>query len=157
MPKRYRKMKGGFLDSVGDTLSSWGNSISEGTTTAWNKTKSASNDAYNYVTGTSSTSYTGGRRTRRHQRGGYMNNTNLPLNPAHFKHMKGGYAANSNIGLTAAPIQNIKTTQVEWLGGGHAQPPLLALGGNSFASQPNFTGGRTKRRRRSKSRKSRKH
>jgi hypothetical protein len=71
--------------------------------------------------------------------------------------MKGGYAANSNIGLTAAPVHNIKSTDVQWLGGGNAQPPFLALGGNSFASQPSFIGGRTKRRRRSKSRKSRKH
>lgn len=157
MPKRYRKMKGGFLDSVGNTLSSWGNSISQDASIAWNKTKNATTSAYNSMTGTPSTSYFGGRRTRRHMKGGYTNNTNLALNAAQFKNMKGGYSANSNIGLTAAPIQNIKTTQVEWLGGGHAQPPLLALGNSSFTSQPSFIGGRTKRRRRSKSRKSRKH
>lgn len=44
MPKKYhsrRRLKGGFLDSLGQTFSNWGNSISEGASTAWNKTKNA--------------------------------------------------------------------------------------------------------------------
>jgi hypothetical protein len=150
-------MKGGFLDSVGTTLSGWGTSISEGASSAWNKTKSATSSAYNSMTGNTPSSYSGGRKTRRHLRGGYMGNTNLALNAAPFKHMKGGYGANRNIGLTAAPVHNIKTTQVEWLGGGYSQPEWLALGGNNYVPQPNWIGGKTKRRRHSKSRKTRKH
>ena len=177
MPKRYRKMKGGFLDSIGATLSGWGTSISDGASSAWNKTKNATSSAYNSATGNTTSSYTGGRKTRRHLKGGYMGNTNLALNAASFKHMKGGYTNNSNIGLTAAPVtnmkggyslnknigvtaapvNNIKTTQVDWLGGGYAQPQWLALGGNSFVPQADWIGGKTKRRRHSKSRKSRKH
>ena len=83
MPRRHRKMRGGFLDS-----------FTQGLSDAWNKTKSAASGAYSSVSSPStsytptstsytptSTSYTpttpasygGRRRTRRHRkmRGGY--------------------------------------------------------------------------------------
>uniref|UniRef100_A0A6C0JGP4 Uncharacterized protein n=1 Tax=viral metagenome TaxID=1070528 RepID=A0A6C0JGP4_9ZZZZ len=47
MPKKHnsrRRLKGGWLDSLGQTFSSWGNSISQGASTAWEKTKNASSN-----------------------------------------------------------------------------------------------------------------
>ena len=151
MPKKFRKMKGGFLDSLG-------NDLSEGINNLWVGTKNATRNAYYYVTGEYNPNYyTGGRnKTRRHLRGGYKGNTNLSLNAAPVGNMKGGYGENRNIGATASPIHNIKTTQIEKLGGGYAQPEWLAKGGNKFVSQPRWIGGKTKRNRHSKSRKSKK-
>lgn len=144
MPKRHHKMKGGFLDSIGSTLSSWGNSISEGASNAWNKTKDATKNVYNSVSSPTTTTqtnapYTGGQRKTRKLRKSFI--------------LKGGYAKNNNIGLTAAPIHNIKTTQVEWLGKGYAQPEWLAYGGNRIIA-PSWIGGKSKRRRHYKSKKS---
>jgi hypothetical protein len=63
-----RTMKGGgFLES----LSNLGNSISQGATTLWEKTKN-----YTSSITSSSSNYTGGRRTRRRRmRGGFEDNT----------------------------------------------------------------------------------
>jgi len=44
MSKKYhrrRTLKGGFLDSLGQTFSNWGNSIAQGASSVWNKTKKA--------------------------------------------------------------------------------------------------------------------
>ncbi len=44
MTKKYHKrrnLKGGFLDSLGQTFSNLGTSISQGASTVWNKTKKA--------------------------------------------------------------------------------------------------------------------
>jgi hypothetical protein len=129
MPKRHRKMKGGFLDS----LSTWASDT-------WNKTKSASQSAYSSATGMPSLSSTytptttssyfpsttssyvpsttssyvpsttssynygmGGRKTKRHKkmRGGFKDNTPIT-----------GLAAN------ASPISDIKTAQPHNLVGG---------------------------------------
>ena len=109
MPKRYRKMKGGFFDSLSSTLSSWGSSISQSASNAYNKTKSAASSAYGSATGTTSytapattssytSSYTpsgayGGKRRSRKMRGG-------------------------NLAATASPISGIKTAQPHnWVGG----------------------------------------
>jgi hypothetical protein len=115
MPRRHRKMRGGFLDSLGTTLSGWGSSLSEGASSVWNKTKNATTSAYDSVTGSSSTtsympttsssstSYTmGGRkRTKRHMRGGFTDNTPTTGLAAH-----------------ASPISDIKTAQPHnWVGG----------------------------------------
>ena len=88
MPRKHRHrrrtMKGGFWDSLTQDLS-----------TAWEKTKKATSDAYSYVTGSTSRpypstpSYTplltstqptssgfmGGRTRRRRMRGGFRDNT----------------------------------------------------------------------------------
>ena len=110
MPRRHRKMKGGFLDSFGSTLSNLGSTLSQSASSAWQKTKSAvsstpsSSSSYSPSTTTSSTgSYMGGkRRTKR-------------------RHMRGGYEANSAItGLAAntSPISGIKSAQPHNLVGG---------------------------------------
>lgn len=55
MPKKHnshRRLKGGFLDSLGQTFSNWGSSISQGASSAWEKTKNASS---NMMTSTSPT------------------------------------------------------------------------------------------------------
>lgn len=75
-----RTMKGGgFLD----TLSNLGNSISQGATSLWEKTKN-----YTSSITTSSSNYTGGRKTRRRRmRGGFEDNTpttGLASNAAQF-------------------------------------------------------------------------
>ena len=109
MPRRHRKMKGGFLDSLSSTLSSWGSTISQSASNAYNKTKSAASSAYGSATGTTSytapattssytSSYTpsgayGGKRRSRKMRGG-------------------------NLAATASPISGIKTAQPHnWVGG----------------------------------------
>ena len=110
MPRRHRKMKGGFLDSLSSTLSSWGSTISQSASNAYNKTKSAASSAYSSATGSTptynaqapTTSYTssytpsgayGGKRRSRKMRGG-------------------------NLAANASPISGIKTAQPHnWVGG----------------------------------------
>lgn len=74
MPKKNsrRKMKGGFLDQ----LSSFSDSISQGASSLWAKTKNA---ASGLTSGSSSSNYTsaGGKTTRKRQRGGFHDNTQL--------------------------------------------------------------------------------
>jgi hypothetical protein len=139
MPRRHRKMKGGFWES-----------LTQGVSDAWNKTKKATTDAYSSATGsTDSTSYTapatpqpmttppapqpmttpppapttsgymGGRKKSRRMRGGYSDNIAL-----------------TGLAASAAPISDIKTAQ-----------PLTTVGGKR----------RTKRHRRHRHSKSRKH
>ena len=122
MPRRYRKMKGGFLESLSGTLSSWGSSISQSASDAYNKTKNAASSAYSSATTPTSTSYTptstsytptstasytpsgayGGKKGKsRKMRGGYSNNIALT-----------GLAAN------ASPISGIKSAEPHnWVGG----------------------------------------
>lgn len=127
MPRRHRKMKGGFLESLSGTLSSWGSSISQSASDAYNKTKNAASSAYSSATtpttstsytpttSTTSTSYTptsttsytpsgayGGKKGKsRKMRGGYTNNIALT-----------GLAAN------ASPISGIKSAEPHnWVGG----------------------------------------
>ncbi len=106
MPRRRRNMKGGFLDSLSSTLSSWGSSISQSASDAYNKAKSAtttytsgSTSSYtpssttSYMPSYTSSSTYGGRKRSRKMRGG-------------------------NIAATAAPISDIKTAQPHnWVGG----------------------------------------
>ena len=120
MPRRHRKMKGGFLDSLSSTLSSWGSTISQSASDAYNKTKNVASSAYSSATGStptytapSTTSYTapttsyapsgayGGKRRSRKMRGGVSSNIALT-----------GLAAN------ASPISGIKTAEPHnWVGG----------------------------------------
>jgi hypothetical protein len=67
MTKKYhrrRNLKGGFLDSLGQTFSNLGSSISQGTTSFWNKTKKATgmgnttSTTPSYTPTSSSSSYT---------------------------------------------------------------------------------------------------
>ena len=116
MPRRHRKMKGGFLESLGSTLSGWGSSISQSASNAYNKTKNATSSAYSSATTpTTSTSYTptstasytpsgayGGKKGKsRKMRGGYSNNIALT-----------GLAANASL------ISGIKSAESHnWVGG----------------------------------------
>jgi hypothetical protein len=111
-------MKGGFLDSLGSTLSSWGSSISQSASDTYNKAKNAASSAYNSTpsytsTSTTTSSYTptttttpsgayGGKKGKsRKMRGGYSNNIALT-----------GLAAN------ASPISGIKSAEPHnWVGG----------------------------------------
>ena len=119
MPRkhRHRTMKGGFWDS-----------LTQGVSDAWEKTKKASSDAYSSATGsatgsttgssssyvpppppppptTSSTGYLGGRmrgrKRSRKMRGGYSDNISL-----------------TGLAASAAPISDIKSAQ-----------PLTTVGG----------------------------
>jgi hypothetical protein len=103
MPRRHtRKMKGGFLDSLSTTLSSWGSTISQSASDAYNKAKNATTSAYNSATTTApttpsyppmTTSTYGGRKRSRKMRGG-------------------------NVASNASPISGIKTAQPHnWVGG----------------------------------------
>ena len=109
MPRKMRRMRGGFFDSLGTTLSGWGSSISQSATSAYNKTKNA-------VTGTTdSTSLTGtstytpplttGGRTRKHKRGGSYSASKSVT----------GLAANS------ATVSNVKTAQPHNVVGGKSR------------------------------------
>ena len=122
MPRRHRHrtMKGGFFES-----------LTQGATDLWEKTKKASNDAYSSATGsttgsttssssympppppptpaTSSTGYMGGRM--RGRMGGRKRS----------RKMRGGYGDNislTGLAASAAPISDIKSAQ-----------PLTTVGG----------------------------
>lgn len=140
MPKRHRRrtMKGGFLDDLSNTLSGWGSSLTEGASSAWQKTKEAtssltgstSSNTSSYMptsTFTSSTpqmttsTYGGKHRTRSRRR---------------RRNMRGGFEDNTPITGLAA----------------HAAP----FSGPSAEPQT-IVGGKTKRRRHRKGGKSRRH
>lgn len=138
MPKRYSKMKGGFLDSVGSTLSGWGSSISQSASNAWNSTKKATTSAYNSATGSTTPTYTptytptGGRkkRSRKHMKGGFTDNTPLTGLAAH-----------------AEPVTDIKTAQPQTMvGQGYAQPEWLSSGGKSRKHKKGKKSRKSKRR-----------
>lgn len=110
MPRRHRKMKGGFWNS---SQSTW-DSITQGASNLWNQTKKASSDAYGYVTAEPSTSNSysssssstynnatyGGKRTRRNKRGGYSANTCM-----------------KNLAAHAAPFHGKTAEAHNWVGG----------------------------------------
>jgi hypothetical protein len=103
MPRRHRKMKGGFLDSLESTLNNWGSKIKQSTINTYNKTKNA-------VTGSNSSSEpvtlsTVGGRTRRNKRGGSFS-ANKSVT---------GLAANS------ASVSNFKTAQPHNVVGGKSR------------------------------------
>lgn len=113
MPRRQRTMKGGFLDSIANSL-----------TNAWESTKKASSNAYNSATGSTPTytptytptpvtpttpttpttsGYMGGKkrkRTRR-MRGGYSDNMSL-----------------TGLAASAAPISGIESAKPHTIVGG---------------------------------------
>jgi hypothetical protein len=124
---RNRKMKGGFWDSLKNSISSGINSLSQGATNAWNTTKKASEQAYDsaksslsgtpsynaspsYMSSASASSYSappmgqyqGGQRKRsRKMRGGYKDNISL-----------------TGLASSAAPVAGISTAKPHnWVGG----------------------------------------
>jgi hypothetical protein len=115
MPRKHRKMKGGFLDSITSTLTGWGESLSQGATTAWNKTKNAtmpntySSPTSTYNSNTYPPTMAGGRKRRKSRRksrksmrgGGFTDNT-----------------PTTGLASTAASISGIKSPQAHNLVGG---------------------------------------
>jgi hypothetical protein len=104
-------MKGGFLDSLSSTLSGWGNSLSQGATTVWNKTKNAtmpntySSPTSTYRSNTYPPTMAGGKRRSRRRKsrrgGGFADNT-----------------PTTGLASTAASISGIKSPQAHNLVGG---------------------------------------
>jgi hypothetical protein len=100
MPRRHRKMTGGFWESLSQSVGD-----------AWNKSKKATTDAYSSATTTTptsttptSTGYMGGRKkskTKRHMKGGYSDNTPL-----------------TGLAATAEPITEIKSAEPNNIVGG---------------------------------------
>ena len=120
MPRRNRKMKGGFLDSLSNSLSSGWSSLTQSASNVYNKTKSAvtgtpsSTPSYtpsytpsstpSYTPGYTPTqpTYSVGGRTRRNKKGG-------------------SYTASKSVSSLAASsssISNIKTAQPHHMVGG---------------------------------------
>jgi hypothetical protein len=91
MPRRNRKMKGGFLDSLGTTLEGWGSSIKQTASTALSKTKNAVTGSTDSMGSTAPITTVGGR-TRKHKRGGsysaHKSVTGLAANSASVSNMK---------------------------------------------------------------------
>ena len=107
MPKRHRKMKGGFLDNISSTLSNWGSTISSSASGAWEKTKNATSSLTGSTASTSyqspmtSSTYGGRRNTRK-------------------KHMRGGFKDNistTNLAAHAAPFSGPTAKAHTWVGG----------------------------------------
>jgi hypothetical protein len=106
MPRTRKNMKGGFLDSLSSTLSSWGSSISQSASDAYNKAKNATSSAYNSAT-TSTQSYTPSTQSYTPM------TTSTYGGKKRSRKMRGG-----NIASTAAPISGIKTAEPHnWVGG----------------------------------------
>ena len=111
MPRRHRKMKGGFFESIRTTLTGLGSSISQTATNAYNKTKNAvsgsqtSSVSTPYVAPVTTATPTVGGRTRKNKRGGSYS------------------ASKSVVGLAAnaAPVSNVKTAQPHTIVGGKSR------------------------------------
>lgn len=113
MRRHRRTMKGGFLDSLSNTLSNWGSSISQGTSSMWEKTKNAvSSSTSQPPTQPPMTTTTYGGRTK-HRRSRHRRTRS--------RHMRGGFKDNmptSGIAAHASPISGVKMAGPHnWVGG----------------------------------------
>ncbi len=116
MPRRHRKMKGGFLDSLSSTLSSWGSTISQSASDAYNKTKSAASSAYSSATGSMPT-YTAPATSSSYTA---PNTSYTPSTTSTYggKRRKSRKMRGGNLAANASPISGIKTAQPHnWVGG----------------------------------------
>jgi hypothetical protein len=108
-------MRGGFLDSLSNSISSGWNSVSQGASSMWDKTKNAASSAYSSTTTPTPPStippvaptpmppsaVNGGKRRTRKMSGGYSSNISL-----------------TGLAATASPISGVKTAQPHhWVGG----------------------------------------
>ena len=126
MPKKYYKrgLKGGFLNSWGETFSNWGNSLSQGASSMWNKTKKATGmNGTTTISSSSSpapyqysspvpppvstpppissgyqtpSSYGGKRRRKMRMRGGFKDNVSLTNLASHASPFAGSTAKAHN-------------------------------------------------------------
>jgi hypothetical protein len=130
MPRRHRKMKGGFLESLSGTLSSWGSSISQSASDAYNKTKNAASSAYSSATTpTTSTSYTPTSTSYTPTSTSYTPTSTTSYTPSgayggkkgKSRKMRGGYSNNNaltGLAANASPISGIKSAEPQnWVGG----------------------------------------
>ena len=116
--RRRRHMKGGFLDSLSNTLSNWGSSISQGTSSMWEKTKNATSSLTNSTVNTNTsqptmTTTTYGGRHRRRGKG--------TITGKRTRRMRGGFKDNTpttGIATHASPISGVTTAKPHnWVGG----------------------------------------
>ena len=114
-----RKMKGGFLESLSSTLSSWGSSISQSASDAYNKTKNAASSAYNSATTPSYTaSSTPSYTAPATHNTSYTPSGSYGGKKRKSKKMRGGYIPLTGLAANAAPISGIKTAEPHnWVGG----------------------------------------
>ena len=135
MPKRNsnksRRMRGGFLDSLSNSISSGWNSVSQGASSVWDKTKNAASSAYTSASNTYSSAttpsptYTAPSTTP----STVIPDTPTPMSPSsatggkkrRTKKMRGGYSSNimiTGLAASASPISGIKSAQPHhWVGG----------------------------------------
>ena len=123
MPRTHRRktMKGGFLESLTNTLSGWGSSLSQGASGMWSKTKSATSS----LTGSTPTSYT----TNSYQQSPANSYQQSPMGSSTFggkrsrrrRNISGGFKDNTpttGIAVNASSVSGIKTAQPHnWVGG----------------------------------------
>lgn len=126
MPRRHRTMKGGFLD----TLSSWGSSISQSASDAYNKTKNAASSAYSSATTpTTSTSYTPATTPATSTTTTPTSRPTVSYTPSgtyggkkgKSRKMRGGYSNNvalNSLAANASPISGITSAEPHNLVGG---------------------------------------
>ena len=131
MPKRHhRKMKGGFLESLGSTLSSWGSSVSQGANSLWDKTKKATSSATSSLTASAPTSSytptsTAPTSTVPSLSSTSSNTSSLPTPKAfggrkRSKKMRGGFSPNSTttgLASSAGPFSGQTAQPKNWVGG----------------------------------------
>lgn len=133
---RNRKMKGGFWDSLKNSISSGINSLSQGATNAWNTTKKASEQAYDSAksslsntpsySSSSSSSYMSSPSSNQY---GNQTSYSAPSSSSQYqggqrkrsRKMRGGYKDNislTGLASTAAPVAGISTAKPHnWVGG----------------------------------------
>jgi hypothetical protein len=131
MPKRHRHrhrhrnrtMKGGVLDNLSNTLSSWGSSLSQGASNIWEKAKNATSGL------TNSTPYTNSYSNNSYQSPQTNSYQPAPMSSSSYggkhsrrrRHMRGGFKDNTpttGIAVNAEPVSNSKTAQPHnWVGG----------------------------------------
>ena len=145
MPRRHRQrqraMKGGFLDDLSNTLSGWGTSISEGASSAWQKTKEATSSLTGSTPSTATTSFMP------------TTTTSTPMTTSTY----GGKHSKSR--------RDSRKSRRSMKGGFEDNTPITGLAAHAApfsgpTAQPNtWVGGKTRRRGRKggKSRKHRKH
>lgn len=134
MPKRNsnksRRMRGGFLDSLSNSISSGWNSVSQGASSMWDKTKNAASSAYSSASNTYSSATTPSLSTPTSSAPStVIPDTSTPMYPSSAtggkkrktKKMRGGYSSNTmltGLAASASPISGIKTAQPHhWVGG----------------------------------------
>ena len=131
MPRTHRRktMKGGFLESLTNTLSGWGSSLSQGASGMWSKTKSATSS----LTGSTPTSYTTNSYQQSpansYQQSPANSYQQSPMGSSTFggkrsrrrRNISGGFKDNTpttGIAVNASSVSGIKTAQPHnWVGG----------------------------------------